>query len=57
MKWEFSLDKDVELVYASAKNINQIIKSLNTNKAKGSDGICAKFVKFPPILLIVIFQI
>ena len=25
--------------------MNQVIKSLNVNKAKGPDGICAKFVK------------
>ena len=45
IKREFSLDKESELPYASAKDINQIIKSLNINKAKGPDGISAKFVK------------
>ena len=29
----------------NAKDINQIIKSLNVNKAKGPDGISAKFAK------------
>ena len=45
IKREFSLDKEFELAYASAKDINQIIKSLNINKAKGPDGISAKFLK------------
>ena len=45
IKREFSLDKEFELAYASAKDINQIIKSLSTNKAKGPDGISAKCVK------------
>ena len=45
IKREFSLDKEFELPYASAKDINQIIKSLNIKKAKGPDGISAKFVK------------
>ena len=45
VKREISLDKEFEFPYASAKDINQIIKSLNINKAKGSDGISAKFVK------------
>ena len=39
----FSLDKEFELACASAKDINQIIKSLNINKAKGPDGISDKF--------------
>ena len=34
IKREFSVDKEFELPYASAKDINQIIKSLNINKAK-----------------------
>ena len=33
------------MTYASTSDINKIIKSLNVNKAKGSDGISAKFVK------------
>ena len=41
IKREFSIDKEFELAYASAK----IIKSLSINKAKGPDGISAKFVK------------
>ena len=45
IKKEFSVDKEFELAYASAKDINQIIKSLNINKTKGPDGISAKFVK------------
>ena len=42
---EFSIDKEFELPYPSAKDVNQIIKSLNINKEKGSDGISPKFVK------------
>ena len=42
---KFSLDKEFELAYASAKDINQIIKSLNIKKAKGLDGISAKYIK------------
>ena len=42
-KREFSLNKEFELPYASAKRINQ--KSLNINKAKSPDGISGKFVK------------
>ena len=45
IKREFSIDKEFELACASSKGLNQIIKSLNINKAKGSDGISAKFVK------------
>ena len=41
IKREFSIDKE----FASAKDINQIIKSLNINVQKGPDGISAKFVK------------
>ena len=33
-----------DLPYASTSDINKIIKSLNVNKAKGSDGISAKLV-------------
>ena len=33
------------MLYASTSDINRIIKSLNVNKAKGPDGISAKFVK------------
>ena len=45
IKREFSLDKEFELAYASAKDINEIIKSLNINKAKGPDEISPKFIK------------
>ena len=45
INWEFSIDKEFELPYASAKDINQIIKSLTINKVKGPDGISAKFVE------------
>ena len=45
IKREFPLDKEFELAYASAKDINEIIKSLNINKAKGPDGISPKFIK------------
>ena len=45
VKREISLDKEFEFPYASAKDINQIIKYLNINKAKGPDGISAKFIK------------
>ena len=45
IKKECFIDKKFELPYASAKDINQIIKSLNVNKAKGPDEISAKFVK------------
>ena len=34
-----------DLPYACTSDINKIIKSLNVNKAKGPDGISAKFVK------------
>ena len=33
------------MLYVSTSDINRIIKSLNVNKAKGPDGISAKFVK------------
>ena len=45
IKRGFSIDKEFELPYASAKDINHVMKSLNINKAKGPDGISAKFVK------------
>ena len=45
IKRKFSIDKEFELPYASAKDINHVMKSLNINKAKGPDGISAKFVK------------
>ena len=48
IKREFPIDKEFELAYASAKDINQIIKSLNINKAKVPDGISAKFIKISP---------
>ena len=39
-------EKKFDLPYASTSDIvNKIIKSLNVNKAKGPDGISAKFVK------------
>ena len=34
-----------DLTYANTSNINEIIKSLNVNKAKGPDDISAKFAK------------
>ena len=34
-----------DLPYAGTSDINKIIKSLNVNKAKGPDGICAKAFK------------
>ena len=34
-----------DLPYASTSDMNKIIKSVNVNKAKGPDGISAKFVK------------
>ena len=45
IKREFSIDKEFELPDVSAKDINQIIKSLNINKTKVPDGISLKFVK------------
>ena len=41
----FIADKNFDLPKANVSNINKIIKSLNTNKATGPDGISAKFVK------------
>ena len=40
-----SLDKEIELAYRNAKDINQITKSLKVNNARGVDEISAKFVK------------
>ena len=40
-----SLKNKLDLPYASTSDINKIIKSLNVNKAKGVDGISAKFVE------------
>ena len=45
IKTDVSPDKEFELAYVNAKDINQIIKSLRVHKAKGPDGISAKFVK------------
>ena len=45
IKREFSVDQEFELPYASAKDINQIIKSLNENKANVPGRISAKLVK------------
>ena len=45
IKQFFIVDKDFDLPKANVSDINKIIKSLNTNKAKGPDGISAKFVK------------
>ena len=47
IKTQFPPNKDFELAYISAKNINQIIKLLNVNKAKDPDEFSAKFVKMP----------
>ena len=44
LKREFSIDKELELPYASAKDINKI-KSLNINKAKVPHGTATRFVK------------
>ena len=43
-----------ELAYVNAKNINQIIKSLNVNKAKGPDGISAKFAKISADIIVIL---
>ena len=45
IKQFFIADKNFDLPKANVSNINKIIKSLNTNKAKGPDDISAKFVK------------
>ena len=45
IKQFFIADKNFDLPKANVSDINKIIKSLNTNKAKGPDGIYAKFVK------------
>ena len=52
IKREFSLVKEFELPYASAKDMDQIIKSLDINKAKVPDGISAKFVKISANIVI-----
>ena len=38
-------ENEFDLPYVSTSKINKIIKSLNVNKAKGADGISAKFIK------------
>ena len=53
---EFSLEKEFELVYANTMDVNQTIKCLNVNKAKGPDGIFAQFVKMS-VNIIVTLQI
>ena len=53
-KREFSRDKEFELPYENAKDINQIIKSLNINKAKGPDGIFAKFFKISSDIMVIL---
>ena len=45
IKQFFIADKNFDLPKANVSNINKIIKSLNTKKAKGPDGISAKIVK------------
>ena len=45
IKQFFITDKNFDLPKANVSDVNKIIKSLNTNKAKGPDGISAKFVK------------
>ena len=40
-----------DLPYASTSDINEIIKSLNVDKAKGPDGISTKFVKISPDII------
>ena len=54
IKREFSIDKEFELPYASTKDINQIIKSPNINKAKGPDGISAKLVKISADIIVML---
>ena len=49
IKRGFSLDKEFGLPYASAKDMN----SLNINKAKGPDGISAKFVKISADIIVI----
>ena len=41
-----------DLPYASTSGINNIIKSLNVNKAKGPNGISAKFVKMSVVIFV-----
>ena len=50
----FFLNKEFELAYANAKDINQIIKSPNVNKAKGPDGISAKFLKMLADVIVIL---
>ena len=57
IKREFPLDKEFELAYANAKDINQTINSLNKNKQKVHMESLLSSLKFWPILLIVILQI
>ena len=45
IKQFFIADKNFDLPKANVSDINKIIKSLTTNKAKGPGGISAKFVK------------
>ena len=45
IKQFFIAKKNFDLPKANVSDINKIIKSLNTNKDKGPDGISAKFVK------------
>ena len=54
IKREFSIDKEFELPYASTKDINQIIKSPNINKAKGPDRISAKLVKISADIIVML---
>ena len=51
---ESSPDKEFELGYSNAKDKNQIINSLNVNKAKGPDGISAKFVKMSADIIVIL---
>ena len=51
---EISPDKEFELGYSNAKDKNQIINSLNVNKAKGPDGISAKFVKMSADIIVIL---
>ena len=41
-----------DLPYATTSGINKIIKSLNVNKAKGPNGISAKFVKMSVVIFV-----
>ena len=57
IKQFFIADKNFDLPKANVSDINKIIKSLNTNKAKEPDDISAKFVKCQPVLYIVTWPI